>query len=204
MVISIGTSERKLGIPGEEKYYGKGVSYCAICDGTLYKNKTMVVIGDSDYAIEEALYLSKYAKQIFIINNKEKLDANKQLLEELGNNNIIEVKNNCNILSINGDVSVTSVTVEEKDIGKKDIETSVVFPFIGNSPDSLLARRLGIVDDNGYIQVNGKMETKIKGIYAAGDCTNQPLKQIATAVSGGAIAAIESYKYISTIKKGKL
>lgn len=201
VIIAIGTSERKMGIPGEETLYGKGVSYCAICDGALYKNQTMVVIGNSDYAIEETLYLSKYAKRILLINSKETLAANSQLLQELNNTKSIEVKNNYTPISINGDKSVKSITIKDNNGIEKEIETAVVFPLIGNSPDSLFTKRLDIVDDKGYVQVNEKMESKIKGIYAAGDCTNKPLKQIVTATSDGAIAAIEAYKYINTLKK---
>ena len=201
VIICVGTSERKIGIPGEEKFYGKGVSYCAICDGALYKDKTMVVIGDSDYAVEEALYLSKYAKQIVLINKKDSLSANKTLLQEIAENNVIKVKNGYTPISINGDLYVSSITIKDKNGEITEIETPVVFPLIGNSPDSLFASRLGIVDDKGYIKVNEKMETKIKGIYAAGDCTNKYLKQIVTATADGAIAAIEVYKYINAIKK---
>ena len=200
VIICIGTSEIKIGIPGEEKFYGKGVSYCAICDGPLYKNQTMVVIGGNDYAIEEALYLSKYAKQIILINSKEKLIAKNQLIKELENNKIITIKNNCTPITINGERIVNSITIKDENNVESNIETSIVFPFLGNSPNSLFAKRLGIVDDKGYIQVNDKMETNIKGIYAAGDCTNKPLKQIVTATGDGAIAAIEAYKWI---KKGK-
>lgn len=202
VIVCVGTSERKIGIPGEDKFYGKGVSYCAICDGALYKNKTMVVIGDSDYAVEETLYLSKYAKKIYLINSKERLNVNPRLLNELSEYKNVEVINNCFPISINGEENVNSITV--KSGNEIIIPTPVVFPLLGNSPDSLFASRLGIVNNKGYIEVDEKMETKIKGIYAAGDCTNKPLKQIVTATADGAIAAIEAYKYINVLKKESL
>lgn len=201
VIICTGTSERKMGIPGEEKFYGKGVSYCAICDGALYKDQTMVVIGNSDYAIEEALYLSKFARKIFIINREDSLAINNDSISKIKDCKIIEVLNDLEPVSINGEENVKEIIVKDRNNIEKTIETNVIFPFIGNSPNSFFASRLGIVDDNGYIQVDDKMETNIKGVYAAGDCTNKPLKQIVTASSDGAIAAIEAYKYICSIKK---
>jgi len=199
VIICVGTSERKIGIPGEDKYYGKGVSYCAVCDATLYKNKNMVVVGNSDHAIEETLYLSKFAKKIALINEKKELNVKKELLDKISENSIIEVLNDYKLISINGNEFVTSVTIENDQ--QKEVETSVVFPLIGSSPDSMFAVRLKITDEKNYIVVNEKKETYIKGIYAAGDCTNNQLKQIITASSDGALAAIEAYKYINKIKK---
>lgn len=202
VIIAIGTSERKLGIPGEEKFYGKGVSYCALCDASLYKNKDMVVIGNSDYALEETLYLTKFASKVYIINGKDNFNANNELVEKIISNDKIAIINNSSVLSINGEKYVTSITVKNSK-ENKEIKTSVVFPFIGSSPDSMFTSRLRITDDKNYIVVNEKQETKIKGIYSAGDCTNKPLKQIISASGDGAVAATEAYKYIMKIKKVK-
>ncbi len=196
VIICIGTTERKVGIPGEETFYGKGVSYCATCDGALYKNKPMVVIGNSEYAANEASYLSDFASRVTLVNSKDTLNVNEDKLKELENQNI-EVRNNCKVISINGEEHVESITTDDGE----DIATDVVFPLIGSRPDSMFYSRLKITDDNSYILVNEKQETKIKGIYAAGDCTNAPLKQISTAVGAGAIAATEAYKYIKSINK---
>ena len=202
IIICTGTSERKIGIAGEEKFYGKGVSYCAVCDGSLYKNKTMVVVGNSDYAIEESLYLSKLANKVIIINEKERLLINDELKDKIKECKNIQIENNCSIISINGKDFVESVSVEDKDKSIKKIETPVVFPLIGHIPNSMFISRLKIVDDNNYVMVNNLQQTTIEGIYAAGDCTNNKLKQIVTASSDGAIAAVEAYKYINKIKKG--
>lgn len=197
VIICAGTSEKKLGIIGEEKFYGKGVSYCAICDGLLYKDKTMVVVGNNEYAVKEALYLSKYARKLIFVNNKDELDVDESLMKKIASNEVVELKNYRNLKSINGKEFVESVTLENGE----EIETSVVFPLFGSSPDSMFASRLGIVDENKYVIVNERQETKIKGIFAAGDCTAKPLKQIITASGDGAIAAIEAYKYINEVKK---
>lgn len=201
VIVCTGTIERKIGIPGEEKFYGKGVSYCAVCDGALYKGKNMVVIGDSDYAIEETIYLSQFAKKIIFINSDDKLNEDSNIQKELKENNVIEIKNNHKMVSINGDESVTSVTVKDNNGNEDEIKTDVVFPLVGNAPDSMFLLKLGITNENNYIEVNDKQETKIKGVYAAGDCTNRSLKQIITACSDGAIAAIEAYKYITGLKR---
>lgn len=192
VIIATGTSERKLGIKGEEKFYGKGVSYCTICDAPLYKDKVVAVAGTSNKAAEEAMYLTKFARKVYFLNDKETLNY-KELDDK------VEVINNCKIESINGDGAVSSVTILRNGI-TKDIELSCIFPLYGDTPDTLLTSRLNLVNDKKYIVVNGKQETKIEGIYACGDCTENALKQIITACSSGAIAATQAYKYISKIK----
>lgn len=200
VIICIGTSERKIGIAGEEKFYGRGVSYCAVCDGALYKDKDMVVIGNSTHAIEETIYLSRFAHKVTLINEKNEFNISEELMNGLTNIGKIQLKNNCKIQSINGEKYVNGVTVKEGD-KEYEIPASIVFPLIGSSPDSMFTSRLKIIDYKNYIIVNDKQETSIKGIYAAGDCTNNNLKQIVTASSEGAVAALEAYKYISKIKK---
>ena len=197
VIICSGMSERKIGIPGEEKFYGKGVSYCAICDGSLYKGKKAVVVGNSEQAMHDVTYLSKILKEVVWVNDKVNSEHNLDEIKELDN---ITIYKNAKIQSINGTSEVTSVTleIESKEI---TIETDVVFPLLGSIPDSMFATRLNLVDNKNYIIVNDKQETAISGIYAAGDCTNNALKQIITASSGGAIAAIEAYKYIGKNKK---
>lgn len=194
VILAMGTSERKIGIPGEEKFYGKGVSYCALCDASLYKNKNMVVIGNSNHAIEEVNYLSNFASQIYLVSKNKFKEENIKL------NDKIIVLEEYEVTSINGSEFVDSITLKKQD-DFKNIETSVVFPLIGSSPDTMFAKRLKIVDEKNYIVVNNKQETDIKGIYAAGDCTNNNLKQIVSASADGAVAATEAFKYICKIKK---
>lgn len=190
VILALGTSERKIGIPGEEKFYGKGVSYCAVCDGPLYKDKEMVVVGSSSHALEESIYLSQFASKVYVIAKQESVKD-----EQVLTNKKIEVLCNSEVTSINGNECVESVNIK-KDNEIIKVQTSIVFPLLGSSPDSLIAKRLNIVDDKNYIVVNRKQETTIPGIYAAGDCTNGVLKQIVSASADGAIAAMEAYKYI--------
>ena len=195
VILAIGTSERKIGILGEEKFYGKGVSYCAVCDGPLYKNTQMVVIGSSTHALEECNYLSQFASKVYLITKKENITE-----EQILHNKKIEVILNSEVTSINGNEYVDSVTIKNND-GEMKIHTSIVFPLLGSSPDSLIAKRLNVANDKNYIVVNQKQETAIPGIYAAGDCTNGTLKQIVSASADGAIAAMEAYRYIKNITK---
>ena len=200
VIIATGTSEKKIGISGEDKFYGKGISYCAVCDGALYKDKVMVVIGNSDHALEETIYLSKFAKKIYLLNEKEGFVAKESLVNEIKQNNKIVIKHNTIPISVDGEDCVDRIVVKEKE-NIETIDTSVVFPLLGDVPDTGFVARLGIVDDKKCIVVNEKKETGIEGIYAAGDCTNTALKQIVTASSDGALAAIESYKYIKKKRK---
>ena len=198
-IIAIGTSEKKIGIPGEEKYYGKGVSYCAVCDASLYKEKDMVVIGNSKHALEETLYLSKFAKKIYLINDKAVVEGEEELVKMIQESAVVEVVNNSYPITIKGDSVVNEIVINKKG-NEESIKTSVVFPLLGDNPDTKFIEKLNIVNDKGYVVVNEKKETAVKGIFAVGDCTNTPLKQIVTASSDGALAAIEAYKYIKNNK----
>jgi len=200
IIIAIGTSEKKIGIPGEDKFYGKGVSYCAVCDASLYKGKVMVVIGSGNHALEETLYLSKFAKKIYLINEKDCFEGKQSLVEEIVNSEIIEIKYNFKPISINGDEFVNSINIINDKNEEQIIETDVVFPLLGDNPDTKFIERLGVVNEKKYVVTDDKKETAIKGIYAVGDCTTTPLKQIVTASADGALAAIEAYKYIKNNK----
>ena len=168
VIIATGTKEKRIGIKGETEYYNKGVSYCATCDAPLYKDKTVVVIGDNDHAKEEANYLKGFASKV------------------------IEIKNYSDIEEILGDGDrVTSIKCKDK-----IVDTDGVFPFIGVEPSSMFAKRLNIVDEKGNIVVNSKMETSIEGIYAVGDVIVKDLRQIVTACSDGAIAGNNALKYL--------
>jgi thioredoxin reductase (NADPH) len=199
VIIAIGTSEKKLGILGEEKFYAKGVSYCAVCDASLYKDKDMVVIGNTNHALEEVSYLTKFAKKIYLVNQSNKFIANESLVKEIEGNNKIEILYNSAVIRINGNEAVESITIKKENI-EEEIKTSVVFPLLGDNPDTKFIERLNLVDEKGYVIVDENKGTKVPGIYAIGDCTTTQLKQIVTAAGDGALAAIQAYKYIKSIK----
>lgn len=191
IIIATGTKEKKANIEGEDLFFGKGVSYCAICDAPLYKGKDVAVIGDYDAALNEALYLSSFAKNIYLISTKNKY-SNNELLNKVLNNNNIKIIYNTAISKIEGDEEVKGIVLNDK-----LLNVSAVFIFMGLTPSTNFATRLGITNEKGYIIVNGKMETKIAGIYAAGDVIEKELRQIVTANSDGAIAANQVIKYLN-------
>lgn len=194
VIIATGTQEKKANIEGEDYFFGKGVSYCAVCDGPLYKNKTIAVVGDYDLALEETLYLSSLAKKVYLICSKSKY-SNQQLFDSVKIKNNIEVLFNSKLSKINGTEEVKEIIVNDK-----KIKVSAVFFFLGLTPSTNFASRLGIINEKGYIEVDSKMQTKLSGIYAAGDVINKELRQIVTANNDGAIAANQIIRYLETKK----
>ena len=197
IIIATGTVERKLNIPGEEKNTGRGVSYCAICDGAFFKDKVVTVIGGGNSAIEEAIYLTQFASKVNIFVRNE-LRAELSLQEEAMNHEKIEVVKKIVPLEIIDDgkkvvgIKVKNVLTDEV----YDVETSAVFPYVGADPVTSFASDLGICDEKGYILTNEEMETSVEGIFAAGDVRKKTIRQVVTAANDGAIAAQSAFHYI--------
>jgi len=182
IILATGRTPNKLGI--EEEFIGKGVSYCALCDGNLYKNEEIVVVGGGNSAFEESLYLSKICKKVTILNRSDKLKASMILQEEVSKQNNIEVIYNCSIEKINSENNkIVSVSTN-----KGDINCTGIFIYIGLTPN-LDYINLDLEKENNYIIVDNKMKTNIEGIYACGDIIKKDVYQIITAASEGAIAA---------------
>ncbi|MEK6875515.1 MAG: FAD-dependent oxidoreductase [Nanoarchaeota archaeon] len=197
LIITTGTRRRTLNINGENKFIGKGVSYCATCDAIFFRNKTVAIIGGSDCAAISALALSDLAKKVYVFYRREKLNCEKITLERLKKRKNIEIIYNAIPKEILGKDSVESIKVDVK--GKEEVvKLNGIFIEIGNIPMKEQANILGLkVNKKGYIIVNKKMESSIRGVYAAGDVTNFPLKQVIVASSQGAIAAKNVYEWIS-------
>ena len=193
VVIATGSERKKLGIPGEENFAGRGVSYCATCDGPFYKDKTVCVIGGSDSAAKEALFLSQSVKKVFIIYRGEEIRAepiNKKRVEE---NHKIEIIYKTNIVEIKGDNTVKSVIFDNG----TEFEVDGVFIEVGSIPNSDLAKRIGVkTNQKDEIIINRKSETNIPGIFAAGDVADAPFKQAITGVAEGVVAAYSVFDYI--------
>ena len=191
--IATGSERRKLGVPGEEEFAGRGVSYCATCDGPFYKDKVVCVIGGSDSAAKEALFLAQNTEKVYIIYRGEEIRAepiNKQRVYE---NDKIEIIYDTNIVEIKGDNTVNSVIFDNG----QEFEVDGVFIEIGSNPNSHLAKRIGVeTNDKGEIMINRKSETSIPGIFAAGDVADAPFKQAITGVSEGVIAAYSAFDYV--------
>lgn len=191
--IATGSERKKLGVPGEEDYAGRGVSYCATCDGPFYKDKVVCVIGGSDSAAKEALFLSQNVKKVYIIYRGEEIRAEPINKQRVYDNDKIEIIYETNILEIKGDNTVKSVIFDNG----KEFEVNGVFIEIGSIPNSELAKRIGVkTNEKGEIIINRKSETNIPGIFAAGDVADAPFKQAITGVSEGVIAAYSAFDHV--------
>lgn len=198
VIIASGRKPRKLNIENEDKLSGRGISWCAICDGNLYKNKDLVVIGGGNSAAEESIYLSKIASSITILNRSNELRADDSYKNELNKIDNIKILYNYKpIKFIEKDNKLEGIEI--KNTINEQIETLKCdgsFIFVGYEPETSFCKNLNITDGNGYIIVNDKMETKIDGIYACGDVIKKDLYQIVTSISEGAIAATNAKKHV--------
>jgi len=193
IILAIGTKRRKLNVKGEDKFLGKGISYCATCDAPFFKDKVVAVMGGGNAAITAALLLSNYAKKIYIIYRKnEFFRAEPAWIRQIKENKKIKPIFNSNIIEIYGDNTVKGIKLDTK----KDLKVDGVFVEIGSIPDEKISKQLKLKTEENYIVVNKKQETNIKGVFAAGDITNNPLKQVITACGEGAIAATSAYEEI--------
>ena len=197
VVIATGSSRRKLIAKNSEKFEGKGISYCSTCDGPLYKNKVIAVVGGSDAATTSALYLSSLAKKVYIIYRKDRLRCKSILADKIKKTKNIELITNSNITEFLGSKYLEKVRLDTKRV----LTLDGVFVEIGSIPSIDLAKNLNLkVDDKGEIIINEKSETSIPGVYAAGDITSRPFKQIVISTSDGAIAARSILEHLQ--KKG--
>ncbi|MBW2978936.1 FAD-dependent oxidoreductase [Candidatus Woesearchaeota archaeon] len=191
IILAMGTEKRKLNIPLEKEFLGKGISYCATCDSMFYKNKTTAVVGGGNSAVTSALLLAEHADKVYIIYRRESFfRADKVWLEKLEQNPKIEIIFSANVAELIGDNKLTSIKLDTGKIIKVD----GLFIELGSVPNTSWLKELGIETENNYIKTNSNKKTNIDGIYAAGDITNNPLKQIIVAGADGAIASTEIYK----------
>ncbi|WP_141432989.1 thioredoxin-disulfide reductase [Bacillus sp. 03113] len=203
VIISAGAEYKKIGVPGEKELGGRGVSYCAVCDGAFFKNKELVVIGGGDSAVEEGVYLTRFASKVTIVHRRDELRAQKILQQRAFDNEKISFIWNHTIKQINNsDGKVGSVTLVSTENGEEqEFKTDGVFIYIGMLPLSKPFENLGITNENGYIETNDQMETKVPGIFAAGDIREKTLRQIVTATGDGSIAAQSAQHYIEELKE---
>ncbi len=201
VILAAGTEVRKLGIPGEEKFAGKGVHYCALCDGFFYKDKTLAVIGGSDSAAKEALVLTQWAKKVYIIYRKEKIRAEPVILDRVEKSEEIEIINNTNVTEIKGKEMVEYLVLDKPHKGKNELKLDGVFVEIGRVPGTVLVKDVGVkLNEQGEVITNKKAETNVPGFFAAGDITDSTFKQAITASAEGVAAAFSAYAYLQ--KKG--
>lgn len=202
VIIATGSNNRKLGVPGEEKFSGKGVSYCAVCDGSFFKGKNVTVVGGGDSAISEGLYLANVTDGVNVIHRRDQLRAQKVLQNRAFDNDKIDFTWNTSVTEILGDEKhVTGVKIHNNQVGDDTtLDTDGVFVYVGNFPNSQIFNNLNITDQAGWIITNDQMETTIPGIYAIGDVRQKQLRQITTAVGDGGIAGQNAFEYFEAIK----
>ncbi len=197
VIWAAGSTPRKLGVPGEAEFIGRGVSYCAVCDGAFFKDRTVAVVGGGDSALEEALYLTKFASKVYLIHRRDRFRAVKVLQDRVSKNEKIEPILNKVVEAIKGSQFVEYVVLKDTVSGKvTNLDVDGVFVFIGNEPNVKPVLHLVDSTPQGYVITDEEMATSTPGLFAAGDVRAKSLRQVVTAVSDGAIAAMSATKYL--------
>ncbi|MHC1746906.1 MAG: thioredoxin-disulfide reductase [Cellulosilyticaceae bacterium] len=195
VIIATGSKWRKLGVEGEESFAGKGVSYCATCDGAFFRDQTVAVVGGGNTAVEDALFLSRLCKKVYVIHRRDTFTAERIMIDKLLKAENVAILYNATIEVINGDTTVKSIVVSQSG-DLKTIDVNGVFVAIGMLPHTELVKGKIALNDSGYIITNADLQTNVEGVYAAGDVRDKKLRQIITACSDGALALYAAEKYI--------
>ncbi|NQT65614.1 MAG: thioredoxin-disulfide reductase [FCB group bacterium] len=196
VILATGANPRKLGVQGEAKYTGRGVSYCATCDGALYRDKTVAVVGGGDSAVEEAIFLTKFAKKVYIIHRRDELRAVKLIRQRAFENDKIEIIWDSIVNEVKGGDFLEKVELYNKKTKEiSELELDGIFIYVGIIPNNELVKSIVDLDEQGFILTDETMGTKIPGLYAAGDIVHKILRQVVTAASDGATAAFSAEKW---------
>ena len=196
VIIATGSENKKLGLPNEDQLIGKGISYCATCDGAFYKNKKVAVVGGGNTALEDALYLADVAEKVYLIHRRSEFRGEDSTVSRLKGKENIQFVLNSNVTKLNAGNKLESIEVASTDEKVRTIEIDGLFVAIGRIPESKAFANLIKLDDAGYIEADEKCHTNVDGIFVAGDSRTKDVRQLVTAVSDGAIAATEAVKYI--------
>lgn len=201
VIMATGARPKFLQVKGEKEFHGRGVSYCATCDGAFFKGKKLAVIGGGDSAVEEALFLTKFAEKVSIVHRRGELRATKYLQRKAGENEKIQFVWHSVPVEIKGDDVVKGVVLKDVRTGEiTDLAVDGVFVYVGHSPSTELVGGMADLDQNGYIITDDEMRTSTAGLFAAGDVRKKLLRQVVTAVADGAIAAVAAEKYLEGLK----
>lgn len=202
VIIAAGTSWRKLGVPGEDAFVGRGISYCATCDAPFFRNKSVAVVGGGDTAVQEAVYLTNFADRVTIIHRRDRLRASAVLRERAQANPKIDFAWNAVVEEIKGNDAVASVVIRDVQAPaqKRELPVDGVFMLIGQEPNTDFLRGIVDMDKGGYILTDASMKTSAKGVFACGDCRSTPLRQVVTACGDGATAAVSAQHYVEDLK----
>lgn len=200
IILATGAKPQKLGVEGEIENIGKGVSYCAVCDGAFYKDKVVAVVGGGNAALEEGSYLTRFAKKVYLIHRRNEFRADKIVQERIKQNEKIEfVLDSVVEKIINGGAGVSQIEIKNVKTGEKTtLDVDGVFPYIGFKPNCELFNGQVEQDQNGFVKTDVFMQTNVEGVFAIGDLRTTPLRQVITAVADGAIAGVSAVKYLET------
>lgn len=202
IIIATGAQPMKLGVPGEKEFVGRGVSYCAVCDGAFYKNKVVAVVGGGNAAVEEAMYLTKFADKVYVIHRRNELRADKIVQERAFKNDKIEFIWDSVVKEIKGDNLVNTAILENvKTKETSNLSVNGVFPYIGMTPNVENISGQLQQDARGFIVTDETMATSVEGVFAIGDVRTTPLRQVITAAADGAIGAVYAVKYLESLKE---
>ena len=202
IIIATGAQPMKLGVPGEKEFVGRGVSYCAVCDGAFYKGKIVAVVGGGNAAVEEAMYLTKFADKVYVIHRRDELRADKIVQERAFKNEKLEFVWDTVVKEIKGSDLVNSVVLENvKTKEVSELSINGIFPYIGMSPNVENFTGQLQQDARGFIITDETMATSVEGVYAVGDVRTTPLRQVITAAADGAVGAVYAVKYLETLKE---
>lgn len=200
VILATGAHHRELGVPGEERLSGQGVSYCAVCDGFFFRERNLVVVGGGDSAVEEGNYLTQFADKVTIIHRRDQLRAQQILQDRAFNNPKIDFIWDSVVESVEGDMSVEAVKIRNvKTNEESELPINGVFVYIGLIPNTASVQHLNITDDEGWVITNDHMETTVPGLFAVGDVRQKHLRQIVTAASDGAIAGQAAFDYVQSL-----
>ena len=199
VILACGCENRKLGLEKENEFVGRGVSYCATCDGNFYKNKTVAVVGGGNTALEDAMFLSDISKKVYVIHRRDEFRADEKTVSLLKSKDNVEFILNSNVTNLFGDKKLESIEITNKNNEKIIIEVDGLFIAVGKVPENENFKSLVNVDENGYIIAGEDCKTNVSGIFVAGDNRTKSVRQLVTATSDGAISALEAVKYINNL-----
>jgi len=202
VIIATGASPMKLGVPGEEEFYGKGISTCATCDAPFFRNSVVAAVGGGDTAVQESIFLTRFVEKVYLIHRRNELRATRILQERAFENSKIEMVWDSVLTAVNGsDAGVENIAVKNVKTGEtRELAVDGCFIWVGTTPNTSFLEDDVKVNRGGFVVVNAKMETSVPGVFAAGDVRDTPLRQVATAVGDAAIAAAEAANYIETLE----
>lgn len=201
VIIATGAKHRMLGIDGEERFVGEGISFCAVCDGAFYKNKTVAVVGGGNSALQEAILLSDTAKKVFVVQNLDFFTGEKKLVEQLEKLDNVEIILGVTVDSFVGDNELEGIVIKNSAGETRRLELDGLFVAIGLIPQNEAFKNVVKLDGRGYAEVDESCETETKGIFVAGDCRTKKIRQVTTAAADGAIAALAACDYVDGLGK---